>query len=479
MTTKTRQAKLWGGRFSRPTDARVEAFTESLSFERRLAPYDIEGSCAHAAMLGSIGVLTKAETVRIVNGLRAVGRDIAAGIVKFKAEWEDIHMAVETILTARIGPTAKKLQTGRSRNDQVALDERLYLRDILAHTAGQIGALQRALVALADKNSALVIPGFTHLQYAMPVLAAHHLLSYVEMLERDKQRLEDQWRRVNVMPLGSAALAGSGIPLDRAYVARALNFDGVSANSMDAVGDRDYLVEFLSAAAIIGMHLSRLCEDMILWVSQPFGFIDIGDAFCTGSSLMPNKKNPDTLELVRGKCGRLYGNLVSLLTVMKGLPMTYNRDMQEDKEPVFDSADTLLASLALMAALVPTIVFNKERIARTVSDDFLLATDWTDHLVKEGVPFREAHEMVGKAVARASARKCGLTELTAGDLKELSPKFDRGVLAIRTLQKSVEAKCTLGSTNPSMVKAAIQQWKKKLGTCTERATSPAKSKLGK
>ena len=478
MTMKQPKSKLWGGRFSRPTDPRVEAFTESLSFDKRLAPYDIEGSCAHAAMLARAGILTKAEAARITRGLRAVGRDIAGGLVEFKPEWEDIHMAVETLLTARIGPAAKKLHTGRSRNDQIALDERLWLRDILAQMDHQIGALQRSLVELADKNSDIVMPGFTHMQFAMPVLVAHHLLSYVEMFERDCNRMFDASLRACESPLGAAALAGSGLQLDRAHVANALSFSGVSANSMDSVADRDYFLEFLSAAAIVGMHLSRLCEDMILWMSQPFGFIDMGDAYCTGSSLMPNKKNPDVLELVRGKCGRLYGNLVSLLTTMKGLPMAYNRDMQEDKEPVFDSADTLTKCLETMAAAIRSITFRRERIAAAAGDSFLLATDWVDHLVRKGVAFREAHEMVGKAVARAQALGCPLCGLSLAELARISPKFDRGVLKINTAAASVAAKKTVGSTNPAMVRNAIEQWKETMKECHVDYAKPQKA-LGK
>ncbi len=458
MTKK--RIKPWAGRFADDTHPIVESFTESISFDHRLARYDIAGSCAHAQMLAEIGILKKSEARRIVAGLRAIARDIDAGNMSFRPDLEDIHMNIEAELTRRIGPLAGKLHTGRSRNDQVALDERLYLRDILARLRDNLAALQAALVALADANKELVIPGFTHLQHAVPVLAAHHLLAYVEMFERDDGRLADQRKRVNVLPLGAAALAGSSFPLDREFVARKLGFDSVARNSMDAVADRDFFIEFLSAGAVIGMHLSRLAEDLILWASQPFGFIDIADAFCTGSSLMPNKKNPDALELVRGKCARLYGNLVTMLTLMKGLPMTYNRDFQEDKEPVFDTADTLSDCLSVVTALVPTITFREERIAAALSDDFLLATDWAEHLVRKGVPFRQAHELVGKAVALATRKGCGLSKLPPADLKKVSPALDADILKMRTASASVTAKKSAGSTNPALVKKEIRRWKR-------------------
>jgi len=470
-TGSTPLQKLWGGRFTGATDARVEAFTQSLESDKRLASYDIAGSCAHAAMLAKIGILTQAEARRIIRGLRAIGAEIKSGTFDWRVEYEDVHMNIEAALTERVGEVAKKLHTGRSRNDQVALDERLWLRDILTRLSGQIGTLQRALVELADANKEVIIPGFTHLQYAMPVLAAHHLLAYVEMLERDRERFEEQRKRVNVMPLGAGALAGSGFALDRAFVAGELGFTGVTRNSMDSVADRDYFVEFVSAAALVGMHLSRLCEDFILWMSQPFGFIDISDAFCTGSSLMPNKKNPDVLELIRGKCGRLYGNVVALLTVMKGLPMTYNRDMQEDKRPVFDSADTLEGSLAVLAALVPTVRFQAARLAQALQNDFLMATDWVEYLVRKGMPFRAAHELVGQAVALAVERRCGLTELPVAALEGLSRVFDADILKVRSAASSVAAKRSAGSTRPQFVRAELQRWKKQLAA-RMRATNP-------
>jgi argininosuccinate lyase len=463
-TRGTAHQKLWGGRFRAGTHALLERFSASLSFDQRLAQCDLRGSRAHAAMLARIGILTRKEAAAIQRGLDRIARDIAAGTVAFDPACEDIHMAIETLLTTRIGAVAKKLHTGRSRNDQVALDERLYLRDVLAQLAGQIGAVQAALLACAEKHADLLMPGFTHLQFAMPVLVAHHLLSYVEMLDRDYQRLREETARVNVLPLGSAALAGSGFALDRAFVARELGFAAVARNSMDAVADRDFLVEFLATAAMIAMHLSRVAEDLILWVSQPFGFISLPDEFCTGSSLMPNKKNPDALELVRGKTGRVYGNLVALLTTLKALPMTYNRDMQEDKQPVFDSADTVSACLGIMAALLPRVTFRAARLAQALSDDFLCATDWAEQLVRRGVAFRDAHEAVGRAVALAEQRGCGLRALPLPDLRAICPTFDRGILRVTNAAASVAAKRSAGSTQPRMVAQELRRWRSVLAT---------------
>jgi argininosuccinate lyase len=463
--------KLWSGRFTSRTNVLVEQFTESLSYDRRLAPYDIMGSCAHAEMLGRIGVVTPTEARTLVRGLQQLGRDLANDAVTLDPRCEDIHMAIEAILTQRLGAVAKKLHTGRSRNDQVALDERLYLRDVLAHLRGLLTTLQQALLECAQTHQQLIMPGFTHLQYAMPVLVAHYLLSYVEMLERDYERLGEQYARVNVLPLGAAALAGSGFALQRAFIAKRLGFATISRNSMDSVADRDFLVEFLSATALIGMHLSRLAEDLIVWASQPYGFVILPDEFCTGSSLMPQKKNPDVLELVRGKTGRLYGNLVALLTTLKGLPMTYNRDMQEDKTPVFDSADTLQACLTVTAALVRRIRFEPARLEQALSNDFLLATDWAEYLTRRGMPFREAHELVGRAVALAEARGCGLTDVPLAALRQLSPAFDAGLRTLRTARHSVAAKRTPGSTKPALVAKELRRWRALFDT-RARTTKP-------
>jgi len=451
--------KLWSGRFNSALHPLVEKFTESISYDFRLAKYDVAGSCAHAQMLAKIGVLKKSQTQKIVRGLKSIQKDIENNKLVLKMDLEDIHMNIETELTKRIGKLAGKLHTGRSRNDQVALSERLYLKDMINLQINLLVNLQKSLVSLAENNEDLIIPGFTHLQFAMPVMAAHHLLAYVEKFERDKQRLSGQLKRVNVLPLGSAALAGSGFPLDRKFVAKILGFATVSANSMDAVSDRDYFIEYLSTAALIGTHLSRISEDFILWASQPFGYIDIADAFCTGSSLMPNKKNPDVLEIIRGKCGRIYGNLVSMLTVMKGIPMTYNRDMQEDKQPVFDSVDTISACLEILAELIPTIAFNRRKIDEALKDDFLFATDWADYLVKKGVPFREAHELIGRAVSTSIAKNCRMSELKLSELKKLSPEFDAGILKINSASASVKSKKSPGSANPLKVKKEIKRWK--------------------
>jgi argininosuccinate lyase len=468
--------KLWGGRFNAATNPEVEAFTESVSFDCRLARYDIIGSCAHARMLADIGVLTKREAATIVKGLQSILADIENGTFVFHCELEDVHMNIEAALAARIGAVGKKLHTGRSRNDQVALDERLWLRDILAQLQERITLLQEALLSCAQEHKDLIMPGFTHLRYAMPVLVAHHLLSYMEFFERDAERLMELYARVNILPLGAAALAGSSFALDREAVAAELGFDGVSRNSMDTVADRDYLVEFLALGALIGMHCSRVAEDLILWSSEPFGFITIDDAFCTGSSLMPHKKNPDVLELIRGKSGRLYGNLVALLTVMKGLPMTYNRDLQEDKEPVFDTADTLVACLGVLGALFGSIRFNAARLEQAVSDPCLLATDWAEYLVRGGMPFRDAHELVGKAVALAERRGCGLTNLPLETLRALSPAFDKGILALRTAAASVKAKQSFGSTQPRLVCREVARWKRLLSTRRARGARSSRIK---
>ena len=452
--------KLWGGRFNDAADPLMEAFTQSVSYDRLLSLFDLAGSKAHAAMLKTQGIISEEDFNAIDQGLNAIEKKIQDGTFEFDPKKEDVHMNIESALRDLIGAPAGKLHTGRSRNDQVALDERLYLATTISMTQIYLRELQLALVNLADRNRDVIIPGFTHLQYAMPILAAHHLLAYVEMLDRDFGRFGDQFNRVlRSMPLGAGALAGSGLPLDRELVAEKLGFHSVAHNSLDAVGDRDCCLEFLSACAILSMHLSRLCEDMILWMSQPFSFIDIADRFCTGSSLMPQKKNPDILELVRGKTGRVYGNLVALLTVTKGLPMAYDRDLQEDKEPLFDSADTIFSCLQILAAMLGTVTFRREKTQAAVKDSFLLATDWTDYLVRKGLPFREAHGCVGRAVALATQKGCGLTSLSVPELQAISPLMDEGILQIASAEQSVAAKQTLGSTNPERVAKEIDEWK--------------------
>lgn len=474
--SEKKNEKLWGGRFQDAADPLMEAYTQSVSYDQLLANFDIAGSKAHAAMLRSIGLLSEDEFCAIDKGLSEIGEEIQKGAFVFDPKKEDVHMNIESALKEKIGTPAGKLHTGRSRNDQIALDERLYLCYAVSCMQVYIRNLQSALVVLADRNSDVIMPGFTHLQYAMPILASHHLLAYVEMLDRDFGRFSDEFSRLlRSMPLGAGALAGSGLPLDRELVAEKLGFHSVAHNSLDAVGDRDCLLEFLSACAICAMHLSRLAEDFILFMSQPFSFIDIADRFCTGSSLMPQKKNPDILELVRGKTGRVYGDLVALLTVTKGLPLAYDRDLQEDKEPLFDAAETLFSSLQILSAMLPTVTYKRENTKKAVSDSFLLATDWTDYLVRKGVPFREAHGLVGQAVAMANEKSCGLTSLTKEDLAKISPLMDEGILEISSAEQSVKAKKTIGSTNPEMVRREIDEWKKFLVEEQKRYTASSEN----
>ncbi len=450
---------MWKGRFKEQTAELLQQYSESVSFDWRLWRHDIEGSIAHSAALEKAGLITPEERSRIVNGLREIGMEIEQGRFEFKRELEDIHMNIEAELTRRIGDPGAKLHTARSRNDQVALDLRLYLREESGELVGLLRDLQRALVELAERHAEVVIPGYTHLQRAQPVYFAHHLLAYVEMFARDADRLHDCRKRINVLPLGSGAIAGSTILLDRELVARLLDFPAVTQNSMDAVSDRDFAVELLGALALIAMHLSRLSEDVILWASSEFKFISISDAFTTGSSLMPQKKNPDVAELTRGKAGRVYGNLVSLLTTLKGLPMTYNRDMQEDKEPVFDSIDTVKAALAIFAAMLAGIRANSEACAQAVSDPNLLATDLADYLVNRAVPFRQAHEVIGKAVALCAERRCELPDLTLADYRALSPAFEADVFAVLTVEKSMAARQAVGAPSPQNVAAQLERWK--------------------
>jgi argininosuccinate lyase len=407
-------------------------------------------------------LITPEEKTQIENGLAAICEEIRRGEFKFDPALEDIHMNIESELTARIGDAGARLHTARSRNDQVALDLRLYLRDESEEIVNRLRGLQRALVDLGGANSQVVIPGYTHLQRAQPVLFAHHLLAYVEMLQRDVERIEDARKRINVMPLGSGALAGSTIRLDRELIAKLLHFPSVSQNSMDAVSDRDFACELLADIALIGMHLSRLSEDLILWASSEFKFIAISDAFTTGSSLMPQKKNPDVAELTRGKTGRLYGNLISLLTTMKGLPMTYNRDMQEDKEAVFDSVDTIKAALEVFAAMCPGIKIDAVRTAAAAGDSNLLATDLAEYLVRKGVPFRKAHEAIGKAVALSQEKKIGLHELNLADFQKLSDAFSADVADVFSVAKSIESRGAVGAPSSTNVGAQLKKWSARL-----------------
>ncbi len=453
---------MWKGRFKHNTAETLRRYSESISFDWRLWRHDIEGSIAHAAALTAAGYISEEERGKIEHGLREIGGEIERGEFTFDPALEDIHMNIEAALTRRIGDPGAKLHTARSRNDQVALDLRLYLRAETAALRELIRELQRSLVALGSRHRDIVIPGYTHLQRAQPVLFAHHLLAYVEMLARDTGRLDDLRARLDVMPLGSGAIAGSTLPLDRELIARLLHFPAITQNSMDAVSDRDFALELLAALAICGMHLSRLSEDIILWATAEFGFITISDAFTTGSSLMPQKKNPDVAELTRGKTGRLYGNLLSLLTTMKGLPMTYNRDMQEDKEPIFDSIDTAKAALEVFAAMLREIAVVPARAAAAVADANLLATDLADYLVEKGVPFRQAHEVIGRAVALCGEKNCDLRALTLADYRTLSPAFDETVHARLDVTVSMSARRAIGAPSPENVAAQLTRWEREL-----------------
>ncbi len=453
---------MWKGRFQQETSALLQQYSESISFDWRLWRHDIAGSMAHSAALLAAGLITADEREKIVAGLREIGAEIEAGKFEFKVELEDIHMNIEAELTRRIGDAGAKLHTARSRNDQVALDLRLYLRAECDEIAHALRGMQRALAALGERNRDIIIPGYTHLQRAQPVYFAHHLLAYVEMFQRDRDRLADARKRIDVLPLGSGAIAGSTILLDRQLIARELGFPSVTQNSMDAVSDRDFAVELLAALALVAVHLSRLSEDVILWASSEFNFITIGDAFTTGSSLMPQKKNPDVAELTRGKSGRVIGNLTALLTILKGLPMTYNRDMQEDKEPVFDSVDTVKAALTIFAAMLDTVQANAAACASAVADPMLLATDLADYLVNRGIPFRKAHECIGKAVALCSERGCDLPQLTLADYQSISAAFEADVFEMLTVEKSMAARRAIGAPSPDNVAAQLARWKASL-----------------
>jgi len=451
--------KLWQGRFDQPTNKLVEDYTASIHYDNRLFRYDIEGSIAHCRMLGECGIIPHDEACTIVEALGEILRDLERGKVALDASQEDIHMAIERELISRIGDTGGKLHTARSRNDQIALDMRLYLRDVLSRARVLLLELQHVLVTTAENLPDVVMPGFTHLQHAQPVLFAHHLMAYYEMFRRDGERFGDCFSRTNVMPLGSAALAGTTYPIDMEWTARYLNFPRVVANSMDAVSDRDYMIEFCSASAIFMMHVSRMAEELILWSSQEFAFIEISDAFCTGSSIMPQKKNPDVPELMRGKSGRVYGNLMALLTITKGLPLTYNRDLQEDKEPVFDTADTLLTTLKLLAKLLPEIKINEVRMANMATQGFTLATDLADYLARRGVPFRKAHHMVGQVVQYCIRERKELSDLTLDEFKVFHKVFDSDVFPYLDIHSVIDQRTSTGGTAASRVKEAIARAK--------------------
>ena len=449
--------KLWGGRFSGRTDTTVEAFTASEHFDRRLAEYDIAGSRAHALMLKSCGIISEADCNAIIDGLETIAQEIADDRFVWSAALEDVHMNIEARLTEIAGEPGKKLHTARSRNDQVATDMRLFTRDAIDQLQADLTALQHALVDLAEAEADSVMPGMTHMQSAQPVTCGHHLLAWNAMLERDWQRLGDCRKRVNLSPLGVAALAGTGFAIDRNMTAATLGFEGVCSNSLDAVSDRDFILEFCGAVALMMVHLSRMAEELVLWASQHFGFVDLGDAFCTGSSIMPQKKNPDVAELVRGRSGRAVGNLTALLVLMKGQPLAYNRDNQEDKQPLFDSFDNAHACLGVLAAMVPNMTFDRERMRNAASRGHATATDLADYLVRGGLAFRDAHEVVGTAVQLAESSGRELDALSLEELRGVSDRINEDVFEILTLEGSLHSRNHIGGTAPDQVRLAAAQ----------------------
>jgi len=455
-------SKPWQGRFSQSTDSLVEAFSVSVQFDRRLYRHDIEGSIAHATMLARVGVLGDTERDAIIEGLKTIRADIEGGRFVWSAALEDVHMNIERALTERIGEAGKKLHTGRSRNDQVATDMRLWVRDAIDALRTAIHGLQTAIVDLAERETDTIMPGFTHMQTAQPVTFGHHLLAYFEMLSRDAERLAESRRRANRMPLGAAALAGTTFPIDRALSAELLGFDAPCGNSIDAVSDRDFAIELASDCALIMVHLSRLGEELVLWCSAQFGFVEPGDAFCTGSSIMPQKKNPDVPELVRGKSARVIGRLNALLVLMKGQPLAYNRDNQEDKEPLFDAVDTARECLLVLAAMLPTLKVDRERMREAARRGYATATDLADYLVRKQVPFRDAHEVVGRAVRQAIDSDCDLAELPLATLREFSPAIDKDVYACLTLEGSLAARDHVGGTAPARVREALAEARARL-----------------
>ena len=445
----------WSGRFNEPVAELVKKYTASVGFDQRLAVFDIQGSLAHAQMLGAQKIISHEDVKAIETGLTEILQEIEAGQFKWLLDLEDVHLNIEKRLTDKIGDAGKRLHTGRSRNDQVATDVRLWLRATTDQLIAGLAKLQLSLLDLAEEHFDTVMPGFTHLQVAQPVTFGHHLMAYVEMLKRDVERFTDARRRINRLPLGAAALAGTSYPIDRAMVAKTLGFDGVCENSLDAVSDRDFAIEFTFASSLVMTHLSRLSEELILWSSPRFAFIDIADRFCTGSSIMPQKKNPDVPELVRGKTGRVYGHLTALLTLMKGQPLAYNKDNQEDKEPLFDTADTLLVTLEIYADMMRGITVNKENMRQAASEGFATATDLADYLAKKGMPFRDAHEVVALAVRYAVDKKVDLSNLPLATLQQFAPEIADDVYAVLTLEGSLQSRNHIGGTAPVQVKAAI------------------------
>jgi argininosuccinate lyase len=448
--------KTWGGRFADKTDRGVEAFTASINVDSRLYPYDIEGSIAHCRMLAKTGIISEDESAGLVQGLTKIKREMERGKFRFDESLEDIHMHVEARLVEEVGKTALKLHTARSRNDQVALDVRMFLRDETARTIALLVEHRKVLVDQAEKHIEIVMPGYTHLQRAQPVLFSHHLMAYYEMFTRDTERFEDCLKRINVMPLGTAALAGTTFPIDRALTAELLNFPKISANSIDAVSDRDFIIEYLAAAGICMVHFSRLSEELILWSTAEFGFIELPDAFTTGSSIMPQKKNPDVAELVRGKSGRVFGSLMAMLTLMKGLPLAYNRDMQEDKEPLFDTVDTLQSVIEIYSRMLPKLIVKAKVMHSATGKGFLNATDFADYLVAKGLPFRSAHHCVGQAVSHALSQHKELDELSLDELRSFCPLIQQDVFEVLTTEAMINRRKSLGGTATENVRQAIE-----------------------
>jgi argininosuccinate lyase len=453
----------WSGRFSEPVADFVLRYTSSVGFDRRLALADIEGSLAHAAMLAHVGVLSTDDLAAIESGMAQVRGEIERGEFTWQLALEDVHLNIEKRLTELVGDAGKRLHTGRSRNDQVALDIRLYLREGIDRIVAALRDVQRALVGQAAAHVATVLPGFTHLQVAQPVTFGHHLLAYVEMFERDRERMLDARRRVNRLPLGAAALAGTTFPIDRAFVAERLGFEAIAQNSLDAVSDRDFAIEFCAAAALAMMHVSRLAEELVLWMNPRFGFVRLPDRFTTGSSIMPQKKNPDVAELARGKSGRVFGSLTALLTIMKGQPLTYNKDNQEDKEPLFDTVDTLLDTLRAFAEMLPGLEVDAVTMRAAAEEGYSTATDYADYLVRRGLPFRDAHEAVAQAVRLASARGCALARLPLEELQRIAPATGEDVYQVLDVDGSVASRDHLGGTAPAQVAAQVARWSELLG----------------
>jgi argininosuccinate lyase len=458
----SKKAKAWSARFSEPVSDLVKRYTASVFFDKRLAPHDIEGSLAHAEMLAAQGIISEHDRAEIERGMTQIRAEIDAGSFEWLLDLEDVHLNIEKRLTELVGDAGKRLHTGRSRNDQVATDIRLYVRAAIDDIVTLLASLRGALTDLAERHADTIMPGFTHLQVAQPITFGHHMLAYVEMFGRDAERMLDARRRVNRLPLGAAALAGTTFPIDRLRVARTLGFDDVCHNSLDAVSDRDFAIEFTAAASILMMHISRMSEELVMWISPRIGFIDIADRFCTGSSIMPQKKNPDVPELARGKTGRVYGHLIGLLTLMKGQPLAYNKDNQEDKEPLFDTIDTVMDTLRIFTDMASGITVKAENMRSAALQGYATATDLADYLVKRGLPFRDAHEAVAHAVRACDVAGCDLSEMSLETLQTFSPLIEEDVFAVLTLEGSVAARDHVGGTAPNQVRIAIERVRKQL-----------------